>query len=282
LQDLKQNTPRILTTTDFSAKSEKAYYHALAFTVACQGRLTILHTGSESRGSVPWERFPGVRETMQRWGRLGPDAPREAVFEQLNIGISKMAMRDDDPRQGITDYIRKRPTDLLVMTTAGRTGLARVFNPSVAESVAQQTRARTLMLPHRGRGFIDPDSGKSSLQHVLCALDASTDPRPALAYLSQWLPIFSRGQLEVRVLLFNQPDDTPEVVLPRIEGQEWSKHLSSDDSAEGIAAAARGMSADLVMVTSRERLGLGARMRGSLIDNLLRTLKVPLLSIPPA
>ena len=94
-----------------------------------------------------------------------------------------MAMRDHDPRQGITDYLRKHPTDLLVMATEGRTGLARLLNPSVAETVSHQTKSHTLMLPKGGRGFVDPQTGKTSLKRVLCALDPKQGPahRPRLS-----------------------------------------------------------------------------------------------------
>ena len=33
--------------------------------------------------------------------------PRAAVAETLNVVVAKMSVRDDDPRQGITDYLRK-------------------------------------------------------------------------------------------------------------------------------------------------------------------------------
>ena len=68
MQETRQITPRITVTTDFSLESERAFFHALAFAVTKQARLTLLHTGSESRNSVPWERFPGVRETLAGWG----------------------------------------------------------------------------------------------------------------------------------------------------------------------------------------------------------------------
>ena len=115
MQETQQITPRILVTTDFSPESELAFYHALAFAVARKARLTLLHTGPESRDTVPWGAFPGVRETLAAWGLLAEDAPRSAVSDSLHVGVAKMAIRDDDPRQGITDYLRKHPTDLLIM-----------------------------------------------------------------------------------------------------------------------------------------------------------------------
>jgi len=282
VHDSPQITPRIMVTTDFSIESERAFYHALAFAVRHQARLTLLHTGSESRDAVPWELFPGVRDTLARWGLLEADAPRSAVAEQLRLGVAKMAMRDDDPRQGITDYLRKHPTDLLVMATEGRTGLARLFNSSVADTVSYTTKSHTLMLPKHAPGFIDPKTGRSSLQRVLCALDAETDPRPALSYLGEWLDILSGDNtVEVLVLHTGEPDRGPELLLPQHPNQVWREETAAGEPLAAICAAARALNAGLVAVSARSPLRLIARMRGSLSDKIMRELGLPLLSIPP-
>ena len=267
-------------TTDFSLESERAFFHALALAVAKQARLTLLLTGSESRNAVPWERFPGVRETLAGWGLLPQDAARDAVSEILNVGIAKMAMRDDDPRQGITDYLRKHPTDLLVMATEGRTGLARLFNSSVAETVTYQTNSHTLMLPKGGRGFIDPASGKSNLKRVLCALDPRRDPRPTLAYLKQWLPALGTSKMEILMLQTSEPGAATEMILPQTADISWRQEARPGDPVETIVAAAREMEAEMVVTTTRGRLGLMGRMRGSRTDKILLDLRLPLLSVP--
>lgn len=280
MQDDRQITPRILVTTDFSVESERAFYHALTFAVKNRARLTLLHTGSESRDAVPWERFPGVRETLAAWGLLPQDAPRTAVADTLDVGVAKMAMRDGDPRLGITDYLRKHPTDLVVMATEGRTGLARLFNSSVADSVSYLTKSHTLMLPKRARGFVDPKTGESTLRRVLCALDPDRDPRPALAYLKQWLPIFSCGKPVDVVVLWTRNSDVPELLLPSTPGLSWRQQKHGGEPVAAIVATARELKADMVVVNTRGPLGLVARMRGSRTDQILRQLGLPLLSIP--
>jgi len=280
VQDSQQITPRILVATDFSRESERAFQHALAFAVAKQARLTLLHTGSESRSSVPWERFPGVRETLAGWGLLPKDAPRSAVSEILNIGVAKMAMRDDDPRQGITDYLRRHPTDLLVMATEGRTGLTRLFNPSVAETVSDLTNSHTLMLPKHGRSFVDPKTGKAELNRVLCALDVQQDPGPALSYLQQWLPALGGTDMDILVLHSCDPEVAPDLTPPQTPGQRWRQEARIGEPVELIVNAAREMQADLVVLSTHGRLGLRARLRGSVADKAMRELHLPLLTIP--
>ncbi len=75
--------PRILVPTDFSTASERAFFCALALAVARQARLTMLHTGREGRDAIPWNQFPGIRETLTQWQRLPADAPRTAVAETV-------------------------------------------------------------------------------------------------------------------------------------------------------------------------------------------------------
>lgn len=281
MSDVQQITPRILVTTDFSVDSERAFFHALAFAVKRKARLTLLHTGSESRNAVPWEKFPGVRQTLAGWGLLPTDSPRNAVAETLGVGVAKMAIRDDDPRQGITDYLRKHPTDLLVMASEGRSGFARLFNPSVAETVSFQTNSHTLMLPKLGRGFVDPTTGHSSLRRVLCAIEADRDPRPALRYLKQWLPGIGGPEMEITVLQNVAPEDAMELMLPNAPGLTWHQEARAGDATETVLTAAREHRAELVVMATRRPLRLLGRLRGSHTDRILRELRLPLLSVPP-
>lgn len=281
MQDSPQITPRILVTTDFSLEGEHAFYHALAFAVKNHARLTLLHTGPESRESVPWEHFPGVRETLAVWGLLPPDAPRTAVSETLGIGVTKKAMRDDDPRMGITDYLRRHPTDLLVMATEGRTGLARLLNPSVADTVSHLTKSHTLMLPKKAQGFVDPNSGTSSLRRVLVALDPEKDPRPALAYLKEWLPVMGHDDgFEAVVLRTEAWGGAPRLMMPQAPGQHWRQETCSGDPAEALLSTARELQVGMVAISARGPLGLRDRMRGTRTDQILLQLGLPLLSIP--
>jgi nucleotide-binding universal stress UspA family protein len=280
VRDSRQITPKVLITTDFTPESERAFYHALAFAVEHQARLTLLHIGAEGRDAVPWGRFPGVRATLAKWGLLPEEAPRTAVAETLNVEVAKMAMRDHDPRLGITDYLRKHPTDLLVMATEGRTGLARLFNPSVADHISFLTRSHTLMLPKGTAGFIDPQIGKSSLRHVLCALDFENDQRPALAYLREWLPVLSGGNdVEIVLLHTTDVDDAP-LLLPQRTGLTWRRELRTGEPLESVIATAREFNTQLVILSTRGPLGILGRLRGSATDRVMRELCLPLLSIP--
>lgn len=275
LSDAPRIAPKILISTDFGPDSERAFHHALAFAVARQARLTILHTGSESRDEVQWEQFPSVRKTLGVWGLLPPDAPRTAVAETLNLDVNKIAVRDDDPRQGITEHLRKNPTDLLIMATQGRTGLVRLRQSSVAETVTFQTNSHALLLPDNNPGFVDPQNGNAELQRVLLALAPGRDPRSAIAYLQPWLPAFGGDQADINVL---HDGGGHNLVLP--QNGRWQLIRRENDSIDAVIDAAETFKPGLVVISGEGRQGLTARLKGSQTDRLLRELKTPLLSLP--
>ncbi|MCB1775006.1 MAG: universal stress protein [Gammaproteobacteria bacterium] len=278
----QQLTPRILLTTDFSAESEIAFFHALAIALKRKARLTLLHTGGESREQVPWSRFPSVRGTLQTWGLLGTDAARTDVIDKLGIDINKMAQRDYDPRNGITDYLRRSPTDLLVMASQGRTGLARFRNTSIAETVSYRTKSHTLMLPKDGSQFVDPATGTSSLRCVLCALDMKHDPRTLLTFLSRWLPdMAADGEVvDVFVLQVGEPEEPQQLMVPQAERLRWQGMVSHDELVDAVMQAAESIEPDMVVVQADSPSNLRGRLRGSRIDRIMHTLRVPVLSMP--
>lgn len=276
MPDTPQITPKILVTTDFTLESERAFLHALALAVARRARLTLLHTGSESREQVRWDRFPGVRDTLTEWGLLQAGAPRSAVADELGVAVQKMAMRDEDPREGITEYLRKHPTDLLVMATDGRSGLGRLRSSSVAETVSYRTRSHALMLPRRGRGFVDPASGRVLVQRVLCAFEPATDPRAPIAYLAQWLPAMGT---DIEVTYF-RPDDQAPIALPRVAGIEWHALDGTGEPDDLILQHAERLDSDLVVMPVAAPAGLFGIGRARGIDRVLQTLHLPLLALP--
>ena len=231
---------------------------------------------------MPWDRFPGVRDTLTTWQLLPADSPRSAVAEHLGLGVAKMAMREDNPRQGITEYLRKHPTDLLVMATEGRSGLARLFHPSVAERVSYLSRSHTLMLPKHGRTFVDGATGESRLRKVLCALDPADDPQPAVAFLGQWLPALA-GKLhpvDVTFLEMAGEEGVQQTVFPQANGIQWHPEARDGDPIETLIEAASKESPDLVVISTPSPLGMVGRMRGSRLDRVLKALRLPVLSVP--
>jgi hypothetical protein len=84
----------ILHPTDFSEASLTAFHHALRAALIAKSGFTLLHVATGDEGEVM--DFPGVRETLERWGILPKDSPRSAV-SQLGIGLSKVVANPREP-----------------------------------------------------------------------------------------------------------------------------------------------------------------------------------------
>ena len=56
----------ILHPSDFSAASEVAFAHALKAALIAKAQLTVMHVSPGM--TAEWTDFPGVRDTLTRWG----------------------------------------------------------------------------------------------------------------------------------------------------------------------------------------------------------------------
>ena len=72
----------IFHPSDFSEGSEVAFAHALKIALVAGAKLTMLHV--EANPSAEWQDFPGVRNTLERWGLIPHGSPKRAVG-QLGI-----------------------------------------------------------------------------------------------------------------------------------------------------------------------------------------------------
>src|SRR6187455_2142885 len=85
-QDMERMIGSVLHPTDFSEGSRIAFYHALRAALLSKSKLTLLNVSPEATAS--WSDFPGVRETLERWGLLPEGSPRSAVAD-LGIDVRK-------------------------------------------------------------------------------------------------------------------------------------------------------------------------------------------------
>jgi len=281
VREINRITPRILVGTDFLPESRRAFYHALAYAVVQEARLTLLHIGPESRKEVPWDRYPGIRDTLVEWGLLGQESERTDVQDKLGLGVKKMAMRDEDPYNGMVDYLRKHPTDLLIMATEARRGVQRLRRSSVAEGVAYASHSHALLLPHGSDDLVDRDTGRRKLRKALFVYDYEPDPRSALTWLHNWLPELGEDEMEVHLLYIGEEEDAPEIFLPKTPRVTWRPLALDGPELETILDYAGQFDPDLLIMNNlRGHRGLLGRLHGSLNEQVLRRTGKPMLLMP--
>ena len=172
--------------SDFSPASETAFAHALKAALIAQATLTIFHVSPDRKEN--WTEFPGVRQTLERWGILPKDSPRSAVPE-LGIKIKKVVAQDKNPVKAVLGYLEHHPNDMIVLATQQDKGRAQWLENSVAKPVARKSRQMTLFIPAGVEGFVSLKDGTVSLKHILIPVA----PVPKAAALRSKPPSGSRS-----------------------------------------------------------------------------------------
>ena len=181
----------VLHPSDFSTGSLVAFHHALKAALLAKARFTILHV---SPGAPPeWTDFPGVRETLERWGLLPPNSPRTAV-PQLGIDVRKAVAHDSSPARSVLKYLETHPADLIVLASHTHEGRASWLKQSIAEPIARKSGQATLFIPEGVKGFVSAEDGSVSLKRILIPVASTPSPQPALEAAARLVLRLGLGQ----------------------------------------------------------------------------------------
>src|SRR5262249_3712461 len=144
--------------------SEIAFAHALKVALVAQAELTMLHV--EATPTADWLDFPGVRDTLERWGLIPKNSPKNAV-RNLGIDVRKILLQSDDPVETCLSFLGEHPADLIVLAVHQYEGHMRWLAKSVGKSLAQRAGQMTLFIPHGVEGFVSRRDGSISLRNIL-------------------------------------------------------------------------------------------------------------------
>lgn len=276
------NTPilqHVFHPTDFSPDSDAAFAHALKASLVAKATLTMLHVSTGREQS--WTEFPGVRQTLERWGLLPKNSPKSAVPE-LGIDVRKIITKDKDPVKSVLAYLENAPNDLIVLATHQDKGQGLWQEKSVAQPVARKSRQMTLFVPVGVKGFVSFQDGAVSLKNILIPVAQVPKAQPAIQ-----AAIRIAQQLNCptgRFTILHVGDDTtmPEVNCPELPGWEWTKLSQKGETIEVILQTARATEADLIVMSTEGHNGFLDALRGSHSEQVLRQCACPLLAIPAA
>jgi nucleotide-binding universal stress UspA family protein len=283
MSDLNQAAPRalgrILHPTDFSAGGETAFVHGLKLALTGKGHFHLVHAEPERMpDDADWAAFPGVRDTLARWGLLEQGAPTAAVAQKLGLRVTKVDVDDRKPMHAILRFLEEHPCDLIVLATHGREGLPRLMRGSVAEPLARQAQLPTLFLPHGCFGFVDARNGEVQLRNVLIPVAASPSASPAISEAVE-LANGLGASGTVFHLLHVGADELATPVEPRYEPR-LRRLRRSGPVVETIVQIADEVAADLVVMATAGHEGFLDAFRGSTTEQVLRQAKRAMLAVP--
>jgi nucleotide-binding universal stress UspA family protein len=271
----------VVHATDFSAANERAFAHALAIAAIRRARFTILHVGSERDAS--WQRFPRVREVLERWGLLAPGSSQADVAAKLGVRVTKTAIASRFPALAIADYLADSPADLLVVSTEGRDGAARWLHGSVAEAMARWSRTMTLFVPSEvDRSIVSPIDGHLTLNNILIPVDRTPDAGAAIEFATRAAAIIGDGRVTITLLYVGAESDMPRVHTEDGTGWSFTRQCREGDPVNEIAAAAESVRAELIVMPTAGRSGVFEALKGSTTERVLRRARCALLAVPAA
>ena len=267
----------IFHPSDFSAASEVAFAHALKIALAAKAKLTLLHV--EGRPSAEWQDFPGVRQTLERWGLIPKGSPKSAV-RQLGIDVEKVIACSDDPVQACLGFLERHPEDLIVLPVRQQEGHMRWLQKSVGKPIARAAGQMTLFIPHGVEGFVSQRDGSISLQNVLIPITNKPRPQPSVEAAARLIRNLRLPAGGVTLLHVGAAGEAPAVKLPEDTDWSWNHMAKTGVPADIILQTAGDLRADLIIMTTDGPEGFLDGLRGSTSERVLRRARCPVANLP--
>ena len=269
---------QIFHPTDFSVADQAAFAHAVKLTCLVQGELTMMHV-DPTIGRQGFEDFPRIRPLLARWGILPEGSSKEDVL-RLGVKIKRVRAVADDATGALLQHLTARPTDLLVLSTHQREGLARLTHQSVAEPLARGTQARTLFVPAGVEGFVSAETGRTNLTRVLIPLAHKPHPQPAIDLAAELASTLGSEKVLFEMVHLGKEADLPKFTKPERPGWSWNTLGAKGDPVEWILAAGADFDVDLIVMMTEGHTSLFDLLRGSTTERVVRGARCPLLAIP--
>jgi nucleotide-binding universal stress UspA family protein len=213
-----------------------------------------------------------------------------------------------DAAANILEQAEQHHADAIVMATRGRTGLGHLVQGSVAENVLAHSRVPVLLVYGRP-GDAAPPPFDPTTARILVPLDGSTFAEAAVYVARQMLGMAGELVLttvarapehverdesgHVRAYLDQQEESlTREAhaylhqVIKELKTGDPDLHATLDvrigEPAEGIVAVESDRNADLVVMSTHGRTGVGRAVMGSVAGEVLRSGRAPVMLVGPA
>lgn len=284
---------RILHPTDFSDSANHAMEQAVELALGAGAHLHLFH-------AIALHTDDPKHLDDQLDGYLAAAEQRAAAWlEQHSEGASGRGLdvsvevtRDVTPFDGIMHAVESIEPDLIVLGTHGRTGLGRWLMGSVAEKVLRHVPQNVLSLS--ADAPVVPASGPKK---VLVPVDFSGHARGAVDTAREWVeqsggslvlvhvieplhPVYFPGGVSSRLELDpDLPDRSKAKLAEWIEPTAAEILIREGPAAHEIVAACAETGADAIAMGSRGLTGLDHIMLGSVAEKVIRTAKVPVLTV---
>jgi len=236
--------------TDFTQASHRAFEHALRLALDGKTALRLFHVGKEER--PPWSQFPGIRFTLEKWGVLPAGSDKGDVVD-LGMKPSKYFVRTDQPVEAILKDLRELKPDLLVMATHARSGVSRIFHPSVCKQVVRGAKLPTLIIPQGCEGFVSDERGECSIKRVLIPISPEVQPGRAVELVTQLLDTLDVKGVKARLIYVGEQHEMPVFDIADSERLLWDSVCRQGEVLAQLEAELESFQPQLLVMTGRGR-----------------------------
>jgi nucleotide-binding universal stress UspA family protein len=268
----------IVHPTDFSESGTAAFVHALRIALSAKCKLYLVHV-AETNEPEEQDGFPHVRATLAHWHLLDAKVASAEVANRLGLHVAKIGFAKHDPVRSLLYFLDRHATDLLVLATHGRDGIARWLQGSIAEKLSHTARVPTLFFPPNANGFVDQGTGEIHLSRVLIPVDHSPLASSALATVEDFVKLL--GAEKAKIDLMHVGNNTPSITRP-VTGDPVGIKTLTGDVVGTILQEASEQKADLIAMPTAGHNGLLDALRGSTTERVLRHAACPVLAVPVA
>ncbi|HEX6292014.1 MAG TPA: universal stress protein [Herpetosiphonaceae bacterium] len=298
----------IIVPLDGSAFGEQALPLASAIAGRSGAALHLAHVHVPMSAPVYMPGMPVIDPELHSLSREHERSYLEGIAQRLPDTLrerTRVVLLDPPVAVALGEYAAGLPADLIVMTTHGRGGLARVWLGSVADRLVRHSTTPVLLLRPREA---EAEQQIATFRRILIPLDGSPLAEQMLP------PALALGQLmDARYILLQvvEPFDvhgfTPgldiamlerEVIRERhaqarayladvierftlSEYQPQTQILDAHQPAHAILEAVRLYACDLIALATHGHGGFARLLLGSVVDKVVRGSDVPVLLFHP-
>jgi nucleotide-binding universal stress UspA family protein len=278
----------ILFATDFSPAADAAAPFATQMARSYGAKVYGVH-------AKPFENY--ALAAPEAWSAMAQATEKEIkehnqhMEEQLKGVEHEVVIVEGNIWEVISNLIKEKEIDLIVLGTRGRTGIGKTLLGSVAEQILRQAPCPVLTVgPHV---TLEPEKAVN-MREILYATDLAVD-FPATAPYAISLAQENQAQLALLYVIENQKTgelvqsaelvDSKLRMLHRLVSEEaklWCEpkyFVEQGIPAEKILHVAKQVQADLIVLGAKPANGLAAHLNAGTVHKVVSQAKCPVLTV---
>ncbi|MBI1855226.1 MAG: universal stress protein [Chloroflexi bacterium] len=255
----------ILVPLDGSKLSEASLGPASLLAQKLKAHITLLHVIEQDAPSeVHKERHLTRPDEAEAYLK---DAAQRAFPSDIKVETHVHTAPVSDVAKSIIDHITEFKPDLIVICAHGHSGIRDVLIGSIAQQIVAHGAAPLLL--------VKPDSPRFQLDRILIPLDPDSQHDNSLPVAKSFGTTFG-----AKLHLLSVIPTFSTLAGEQAAAIKVFAEVARGDPARGIVKIAELSGADLIILTTHRKAGIGAFWARSVAPKVAQKTKMPLLLIP--